>query len=186
MVFIFKKGHNYKQKACPSLAPPLARPLRVADQKLLLRPMSLLIPISEKLAFTRSETPWELRANEFCVWALSDPVTKKDAANALRDAIPKFERYRQSGQIELLKGTEWYLQGDQFDLKRITGGWNEKLEPALAKGFDEMISPTDPAARWTAAHRGQPFFAIRIIICSILSTPSLLMWGHPLRSFKLK
>jgi DNA-binding CsgD family transcriptional regulator len=79
-----------------------------------------------------------LQANEFGVWAVSDPITVENAESALRAAIPLFDRYKQSGQMELMKGTEWYLQGDQFDLRRITGGWNNKLERALARGFDGM------------------------------------------------
>jgi hypothetical protein len=38
----------------------------------------------------------------------------------------------------LLAGSEWYLKGDEFDLQRITGGWNEKLSAALAIGYDGM------------------------------------------------
>lgn len=55
---------------------------------------------------------------------------------ALRRAIPGFDRYRAAGQIELLAGTEWYLRGNEFDLQRITSGWNEKLSAALATGYD--------------------------------------------------
>jgi hypothetical protein len=50
--------------------------------------------------------------------------------------LPGFDRYRAAGQIELLKGSEWYLKGDEFDLQRITGGWNKKLSAALARGHD--------------------------------------------------
>jgi hypothetical protein len=31
-----------------------------------------------------------------------------------------------------------HLKGGQFDLKRITSGWSEKLQGALAKGYDGM------------------------------------------------
>jgi hypothetical protein len=60
-----------------------------------------------------------LKSNEFCVWAVSDPVSPQQA-EALRRAVPGFERYRAAGQIELLAGTEWYLRGDEFDLQRIS------------------------------------------------------------------
>jgi DNA-binding CsgD family transcriptional regulator len=79
-----------------------------------------------------------LKNNEFCVWAVSDPITQTDAKNALRLAVPDFDRHLAAGQIELLQGTEWYLNGDQFDLKRITSGWSEKLRGGLAKGYDGM------------------------------------------------
>src|ERR1700682_6450350 len=79
-----------------------------------------------------------LKSNEFCVWAVSDPVLLQEAEQALRRAIPGFDRYRTAGQFELIAGSEWYLRGDEFDLQRITGGWNEKLSAALARGYDGM------------------------------------------------
>jgi hypothetical protein len=68
-----------------------------------------------------------LKSNEFCVWAVSDPISLQQAEQALRRTIPGFDRYRAAEQIELLAGTDWYLSGDEFDLQRITGGWDTKL-----------------------------------------------------------
>jgi len=79
-----------------------------------------------------------LKSNELCVWAVSDPISLKQAEEALRRAIPGFDRYRAAGQIELLAGTNWYLSGDEFDLQRITAGWDAKLGSALARGYDGM------------------------------------------------
>jgi DNA-binding CsgD family transcriptional regulator len=79
-----------------------------------------------------------LRSNEFCVWAISDPITQMVAKDALRVAIPELERHLTAGQIEIVQGTEWYLNKGQFDLNRLVGGWNEKLHSALAKGYDGM------------------------------------------------
>jgi hypothetical protein len=77
-----------------------------------------------------SDSAAGLNNNEFCVWAISDPITQTNAENALRLGVPDLDRRLAAGQIELLRGTEWYLQGDQFDLKRITGGWSQKLRAA--------------------------------------------------------
>jgi len=79
-----------------------------------------------------------LNSNEFCVWAVADSIGIAEARRALSDAIPEFDPRFAAGQIELLRGREWYLKGHQFDLKRITGGWSEKLRTALAKGYDGM------------------------------------------------
>jgi DNA-binding CsgD family transcriptional regulator len=79
-----------------------------------------------------------LASNEFCVWAVSEPIAEVDAKAALRSAIPDLQAQLAAGRIEILQGTEWYLPGNQFDLKRITGGWSEKLRAALDKGFDGM------------------------------------------------
>ena len=66
------------------------------------------------------------------------PVTEDAAKAALRRNIPDFDRHLSDGRIEVIKGAEWYLKGDEFDLKRITGGWDKKLSGALAKGCDGM------------------------------------------------
>jgi DNA-binding CsgD family transcriptional regulator len=97
-----------------------------------------------------------LNDNEFCVWAISDPITETDAKSALRHAIPDLDQHLAAGRIELLKGTEWYLKGDRFDLKRITGGWNEKLQGALSRGFDGMRVSGN--AFWNATNHWKSFF----------------------------
>ncbi len=79
-----------------------------------------------------------LASGEYCVWALSDPVSRESALNALRESIPDFEKHLQDGQIELIPGYQWYLRGGDFDPQRITGGWQAKLEDALARGFEGM------------------------------------------------
>ena len=79
-----------------------------------------------------------LEDGEFCIWALSDPITRDDVIERLRNTIPDFDRYLAAGHIELIPGYEWYLQGDEFDPQRITGGWHAKLDEALAKGFAGM------------------------------------------------
>ena len=79
-----------------------------------------------------------LNNNEFCMWAISDPITHAEAEDALRRAIPDFDRFLAAGQIELIAGSEWYLNGGEFDLQRITGGWSAKLNHGLAKGYAGM------------------------------------------------
>jgi len=72
------------------------------------------------------------------VWALSDPLTEAAARNALSDAVPDFDRHVAAGSINILPGRGWYLKGDRFDIQRITGGWDQKLEDALSRGYDGM------------------------------------------------
>jgi DNA-binding CsgD family transcriptional regulator len=79
-----------------------------------------------------------LASGEFCIWALSDPINRENAIEALRKAVPDFEKYLRGGQIEFIPGYQWYLRGDEFDPQRITGGWHAKLDEALARGFEGM------------------------------------------------
>lgn len=79
-----------------------------------------------------------LESNEFCMWAISDPITEPEARTALTDGVPDFERYLREGRFELLAGHDWYFEGTEFDMQRVTGGWHSKLRDALAKGFEGM------------------------------------------------
>jgi DNA-binding CsgD family transcriptional regulator len=79
-----------------------------------------------------------LESNEFCLWAPSTPATLEEAQMALGRRIPAFEQHLAAGDMEIVPGREWYLGGNQFDLKRITSAWDEKLRGALAKGHDGM------------------------------------------------
>jgi DNA-binding CsgD family transcriptional regulator len=77
-----------------------------------------------------------LENNEFCVWAVTDPIPIEEAKRALRAAIPGFDMRLAAGQFELLRGRDWYLKDAQVDVKRITGGWSQKLRAALAMGYE--------------------------------------------------
>jgi signal transduction histidine kinase len=79
-----------------------------------------------------------LENNEHCLWAISEPLTEREARDALARAVPNFERYLAEGRIEILSGQDWYLEDDKFDLKRIIAGWHSKLREALAKGREGM------------------------------------------------
>ena len=79
-----------------------------------------------------------LENNEFCLWAPSEPVTLEEARMALSRRIPDFDQHLAVGNMEIVAGREWYLEGDQFGLSRIIRGWDEKLRSALAKGYDGM------------------------------------------------
>jgi DNA-binding CsgD family transcriptional regulator len=79
-----------------------------------------------------------LESNEFCVWAISDPITRDDARDALRRAVPELARYEAAGQIELLGATDWFFKGGMFALNRAIRGWHDKLRRALAKGYEGM------------------------------------------------
>ena len=79
-----------------------------------------------------------LESNEFCLWAASEPVTLEEARMALKRRIPDFDRHLAAGNMEIVPGREWYLDGERFGLDRITRAWDEKLRGALARGYDGM------------------------------------------------
>ncbi|MEA2983093.1 MAG: hypothetical protein QOF09_4916 [Alphaproteobacteria bacterium] len=79
-----------------------------------------------------------LQDNEFCIWAISDPINEAEAHDALAREVPDLERHLAEGRIELVPGREWYLNGNEFDMQRISGGWHQKLRGAMARGFEGM------------------------------------------------
>jgi DNA-binding CsgD family transcriptional regulator len=84
-----------------------------------------------------------LHANEFCLWALSNPADFDGTTEALRRSIPDFDERLKSGQFELVRGADSYLPGEEFDVRRIVDGWSEKLRAALAGGFAGMRASGD-------------------------------------------
>ena len=76
-----------------------------------------------------------LQSQEFCLWVVAPPVTREDALEALRQAVPSFDRYLPDGGIEIVPARDWYLQDGAFDLNRVIAGWNEALRRAPAKGY---------------------------------------------------
>ena len=75
-----------------------------------------------------------LENNEYCLWAISEPLTEREARDALARAVPNFDRFMADGRIEILPGQKWYLENDKLDPERILDGWHGKLREALAKG----------------------------------------------------
>jgi transcriptional regulator of aromatic amino acid metabolism len=75
-----------------------------------------------------------LNSNEACVWVVSK-LTEKDARNALRHALPDFERYLGDQSLEILGDSELYMNGSALDLDRVRGAWSERLTLALARGY---------------------------------------------------
>jgi transcriptional regulator with GAF, ATPase, and Fis domain len=76
-----------------------------------------------------------LQSQEFCLWVVAPPVTREDALEALRQAVPSFDRYVPDGGIEIVPARDWYLQDGAFDLNRVIAGWNEALRRASARGY---------------------------------------------------
>jgi PAS domain S-box-containing protein len=79
-----------------------------------------------------------LENNEFCMWVTSEPLTVKDVHAAMEKTLPGYRRYLEKGQIEVIPYSEWYVIDGAFDADRVLAGWVEKLNGALARGFDGL------------------------------------------------
>lgn len=76
-----------------------------------------------------------LETGELCLWVVSDPLTEEEAGEALREAVPEFDRYLADRSIEILRGRELYLSGNDPDLGRVIRTWAAKADSALARGY---------------------------------------------------
>ena len=76
-----------------------------------------------------------LENNEFCIWITSDPLSEKEAEDALRKVLPGFDQYLQKEQIQILPHSQWYLQNGKVNLDRALNSWIDKLNQALSAGF---------------------------------------------------
>lgn len=77
-----------------------------------------------------------LESNEFCMWVTSEPLSVREAEEALRKSVPDFDQYLKKEQVRIVPYSEWYLKDGTFNLNRVLNGWIEKLSQALSDGFD--------------------------------------------------
>jgi C4-dicarboxylate-specific signal transduction histidine kinase len=76
-----------------------------------------------------------LETGELCLWAVSEPLTVEEARDALRKAVPEFDRHLAHHSIEIVRGRQFYLSGNNPDLGRVMRTWAEKTDSALARGY---------------------------------------------------
>jgi PAS domain S-box-containing protein len=79
-----------------------------------------------------------LRNNEFCIWVTAEPLGAEAAKKAMARKIADFDVYLKKGQIEIVPHSEWYISGGTFDSQRVLKAWVDKLDQALAHGYEGM------------------------------------------------
>ncbi|MDY9927074.1 PAS domain S-box protein [Methanosarcina sp.] len=87
-----------------------------------------------------------LENNELCVWITSQPLEVEEAKEALRRAVPDFDVYLERGQMEIIPYTHGYMKEGIFDPERAVNSWVEKINQALARGYDGLRATGDN--RW--------------------------------------
>ena len=86
-----------------------------------------------------------LETGELCLWVVSEPLTESEARDALRDAVTEFDHYLANQSIEILRGRQFYLTGNDLDLGRIIQTWAEKTALASARGYAGFRMSADTA-----------------------------------------
>jgi len=79
-----------------------------------------------------------LENNEFCIWCTSQSQDIEEIKDALKKAVPDIDVYMEERQIEVVLYTDWYLKEDAFHPERTLNCLSEKLNSALAEGYDGL------------------------------------------------
>jgi signal transduction histidine kinase len=120
-----------------------------------------------------------LENQEFCIWVISDTLTEEEALQALRQSIPDMEKYVRDQSIQIVKGREWYMHGDDLDLKKVVRVWNDQLEGALARGYRGLRLSADTA--WLDANQWKQFSEYENEINHFITDkPMLALCSYPL------
>jgi DNA-binding CsgD family transcriptional regulator len=99
-----------------------------------------------------------IKNNEFCVWVVSgsELLTVSEAIDALRDALPGFDRLSKEGRIEIINHDEWFRTDGVVDLSKVMPRFQQRLDRALAGGFSGMRF--NGSSAWIQIKRGAKQF----------------------------
>jgi signal transduction histidine kinase len=117
--------------------------------------------------------------NELCFWVLADSLTEQDAWRSLNRGIPDLNNQSLARNIEFLRSEDCYLKEGVFDLQRVTDEWGERLNSALARGYDGIR--VSGYAGWPQT-RGWPNFwrYEDSLNASIADQPMMVLCTYPL------
>ena len=79
-----------------------------------------------------------LENNEYCLWIVADPMTIDDALHGLKKTVPDLQKYIEKKSIEILPYLSWFMPTGEFNGHQLNQAWLQKLDEALAKGYDGM------------------------------------------------
>ncbi|MDA8241336.1 MAG: MEDS domain-containing protein [Nitrospiraceae bacterium] len=74
-----------------------------------------------------------LESNELCVWVTTEPLSAEDVRKALEKAVPNFENYAESGQIEIIPDRMWLARGGKSGKAIVS-----RVDKAVSAGFDGL------------------------------------------------
>ncbi len=74
-----------------------------------------------------------LANNESCVWVISRPLGVEVVKKALKNALPSFDEYVQSGQVDIIPSRKWHAEGGKSGKAMVS-----RLDRAISMGFDGL------------------------------------------------
>ena len=116
---------------------------------------------------------------EYCFWVLAEDLTEDDARSALSRAMPRSDRHLIEKNIEFLGSEECYLKGGAFNLDRVTAEWGERLDRALAAGYEGIR--VSGYAGWLQTREWPDFWKYEgSLNKSIVELPMIVLCTYPL------
>src|SRR5258708_32319319 len=113
------------------------------------------------------------------MWVIADPLTEEEVRYCLKHAVPGFDDYFERGSIEIVRGREWYMTGNELDLERVTHGWKQRMDRALNGGYAGFRLSADTA--WLEKRDWKEFCEYeKEVNESIMDTPMLALCTYPL------
>src|SRR5258708_35341783 len=113
------------------------------------------------------------------MWVIADPLTEEEVRYCLKHAVPGFDDYFERGSIEIVRGREWYMTGNELDLERVTHGWKQRMDRALNGGYAGFRLSADTA--WLEKRDWKQFCEYeKEVNDSIMDTPMLALCTYPL------
>jgi signal transduction histidine kinase len=74
--------------------------------------------------------------NERCFWVIADSIDEREARYAVKSLAPRSQRQVLHENMEFLRSEECYLKEGIFSLERVTSEWSERMQRAVAAGYD--------------------------------------------------
>ena len=120
-----------------------------------------------------------LETQELCMWVIADPLTEEEVRYCLKHTIPGFDDHFEKRNIEIVRGREWYMNGDDLDLEKVTRGWKRKTDHALNSGYAGFRLSADTA--WLDKRNWKAFCEYeKEVNDSIVDAPMLALCTYPL------
>jgi hypothetical protein len=90
-----------------------------------------------------------LSDGECCVWITGPSLSGEEALESLQRSTPGISDYLETGQLEILPHTSWYVTDGVFCSETVLRAWFEKLHQAIQRGFTGLRVAGD--ASWLSS-----------------------------------
>ena len=123
-----------------------------------------------------------LENNEYCMWVTAEPLDEESAKEAMRLAMPRFDRYLEKGQIEIIPHDRWYFRNGVLHLQMVLDSWIDKLNHALEEGYDGLRVSGNTA--WLKRNDWESFAKYESDVNRVIGGYKMLaMCSYPLDKF---